>query len=221
MKRKTGSLVSRKCFSSRPGSRYSNTKSVIDSGKAASKVEILSNRFVSKRKGELFQRISPAALSELMQTSPVKKCENSEFRPQSPNQNYFHSEYVFSPIEAETTENTFIIIDFREYSEYLDCHIQQAVSFPSLNLIQDKIHPLMFRLKNQEGKSIVVYTREEKTGIEVAQKLAQRNFYNVFLLSGGLLEFSKKFPELVDGEVPLLSKTMQSTQLKRFLGNNR
>ena len=62
--------------------------------------------------------------------------------------------------------------------------------------------PEMFRLKNQPGKLIIVYAGDERPGVESAQKLAQRGFENIYLLTGGLEEFTKQYWQCLEGTNP-------------------
>ena len=89
-------------------------------------------------------------------------------------------------------------MDLRETDDFNYSHIKNSVSFPSINISRGKFHPHLLKLKNQENKHIIVYSHDEKTGIEVAQQLCQRNYYNVYLLTGGFAEFSKKYSSLID-----------------------
>ena len=203
--------------SSRPGSRYQHVKSTINSGKSASKVEVLSNRAVSKIKGELFQRINSAALAKIIQAQSVKEAgtprENTEFRYSTPplgNFPKFGEENNGQLREVVCDE--FVVIDCRDHEVYMEFHIKEAVSYPAFNITRDKMHPRIFDLKNQEGKIIVVYTNDERTGVEVAQQLAQRNYYNVYLLSGGILEFAIRFPQWISGTPPMPSKIMAAAK---------
>ena len=114
-------------------------------------------------------------------------------------------------------DNELILIDIREYEEYNQYHIKGAYSFSATNLNKDKVHPLIFKAKNQEGKIIVIYSTNDKSGIEYAQMFALRNYYNVYLLTGGIMEFVKYFPQLFEGNIPIV-KTVNNTP-KKCLGS--
>lgn len=107
----------------------------------------------------------------------------------------------------------FILLDLREADYYTKCHIKGAVSFPATNLTKDKFHPDVFRLRNQEGKLIIVYTQEERTGVESAQIFTQKNYDNIFLLSGGLFDFYIKYPQLVIGDTQFLDERIEINKL--------
>lgn len=109
---------------------------------------------------------------------------------------------IFSMTNPQTLpiqeDSEYIILDMREVFEYKAAHIKCSVSFPSINISRSKFHPYLLQMKNQENKHVIVYAHDEKTGVEVAQQLAQRNYYNVYLLTGGLVEFYKAYPHLVE-----------------------
>lgn len=46
---------------------------------------------------------------------------------------------------------------------------------------------------------IIVYMNDERIGSEVAKKLVEKGFENVFLLSGGIEQFLEEFTGLVEG----------------------
>jgi centrosomal protein CEP41 len=53
--------------------------------------------------------------------------------------------------------------------------------------------------KNQPGKLIIVYAWDERPGVEAAQKFSQRDYSNIYLLSGGLEQFVKDCYDLLEG----------------------
>ena len=214
--RRTGSRV-KNSGGSRPGSRYIHVKHTVNSGKSASKVEVLGNRIVSKLKGELFQRINSEDLEKLIQARSEKENgtdrEIIEFRYSTLPSGKFPKFGEENNGEVkEVVCDEFVVMDFRDHEMHMEFHIKEAVSFPAFNITRDRMHPRIFNLKNQEGKIIVVYTNDERTGVEVAQQLALRNYYNVYLLSGGISEFAVKFPQLISGIPPRLSKLIPSVK---------
>ena len=54
-------------------------------------------------------------------------------------------------------------------------------------------------MKNKDRKMIIMYHFDEKNGIPYANLLFQKGFDNVFLLNGGIEEFSKNYPEYLEG----------------------
>jgi rhodanese-related sulfurtransferase len=192
------------------GARYAQVKPTIDSGKTVRKLEILSNRAASKLKGELFLRISAQAVCDLLlnstQTFESNNFKSLDFSHISPPHRNMKSVSVRPAIFSMTNpsivslleESEFIIMDMREAGEFFSAHIKNAVNFPVINISRAKFHPHLLNMKNQPNKHIIVYSNDEKLGIEAAQQLALRNYYNVYLLTGGFNEFCKLYPSLVD-----------------------
>lgn len=46
---------------------------------------------------------------------------------------------------------------------------------------------------------IIIYSKEERSGMQAATLFSEKGFENVFLLSGGIEEFTKLYPEMCDG----------------------
>ena len=53
----------------------------------------------------------------------------------------------------------------RDKDEYVKWHIKEAYSFSLMLLNQDKTIPELFRFKNREGKMIIVYVLDERSGV--------------------------------------------------------
>ena len=98
-----------------------------------------------------------------------------------------------------TNQTTFLLLDMREESEYLDFHIKEAVNFPAPNVTRDKIIPELYRFWNKEDKLIIIYMYDERAGTAAAKLLYEKGYDNVFLLSGGIEEFLINFDSLVEG----------------------
>jgi len=49
---------------------------------------------------------------------------------------------------------------------------------------------------------MICYMDDEKVGMEIAGRLAEKNVDNVYLLSGGLSHFAVKYSSYVVGDVP-------------------
>ena len=210
--------------------KYEGVQSVIDSGKTIKQVEILSNQNVAKRKGEIFHRIKPSTVARLLNEAGPKESiydlnrDHEEVKDVDDNKSVYSiahsmaaSEFSVVTVNTEAlgiTENSeFVLLDLREPEEYEQYHIKEAISFPAPNITRDRILPEVFRLKNQTGKFIIVYTLDERSGVEAAKKFAERDYSNIYLISGGVEEFCKTFPQLVDGNPPVFKteKAKRST----------
>ena len=203
---KSQKSASRPSTGRKVGTKYSKVRATIDSGKTVRKVEVFSNRATSKLKGELFLRISSNALNQLITNSveneninSYKSQDFSYFSPTHKNTKAVTvAPVIFSLINPQTLpiqeESDYIILDTRDYEDYKSAHIKCSVSFPSINISRGKFHPYLLQMKNKENKHVIIYSKDERAGIEVAQQLAQRHYYNVYLLTGGLIEFYKSYP---------------------------
>lgn len=167
--------------------------------RAIMQVEIQSNQMAVKRRGELFKRISCVNLTKLLKSiAPVDP--NEEFKLAPEDSASQASRFSVFTIDGEIkTHEDFVLLDLRDPEDYVRCHIRYALSFPAPNVTRDRLLPEMFRLKNQAGKLIIVYAGDERPGVEHSQKLAQRGFENIFLLTGGLEEFIKLYPGYLEG----------------------
>ena len=170
--------------------------------RAIMQVELQSNQMTLKRRGEFFKRISCANLCKLIKSAtPVDL--NEEFKISPEDSASQASRFSVFTIEGEVkTQEDFVLLDLREPEEFIRFHVRFAQSFPAPNINRDRILPEMFRLRNQTGKLIIVYTLDERSGIESAQKLSTKGFENIYLLSGGLEEFSKQYCQYLEGTNP-------------------
>jgi len=94
---------------------------------------------------------------------------------------------------------TFVLVDFRERSDYDLYHIKEAISYPAANILRDKFPNEMYNIKNKDGKLIIVYDNEERTGINHSNLIFQKGWDNIYLMSGGLEDFAKAYPEYCEG----------------------
>ena len=170
--------------------------------RAIMQVELQSNQMTAKRRGELFKRISGANLCKLIKSAtPADPNEELKISPEDSASQA--SRFSVFTIDGEVmTQEDFVLLDLREPEDFIRFHIRFAQSFPAPNVTRDRVLPEMFRLKNQPGKLIIVYAFDERPGVESAQKRATRGFENIYLLSGGLEEFSKQFCQYLDGTNP-------------------
>jgi centrosomal protein CEP41 len=167
--------------------------------RAIMQVELQSNQMMVKRRGELFKRISSANLVKLIKSVAVSDVsEETKIAPEDSASQA--SRFSVFTLDGEVkTHEDFVLLDLRDPEEYVATHIRYALSFPAPNVTRDRILPEMFRIKNQPGKLIIVYAQDERPGVENAQKLAQRGFENVFLVTGGLEEFAKQYSQYLEG----------------------
>lgn len=60
----------------------------------------------------------------------------------------------------------------------------------------------LLKQKNQESKLIILYDLDEKVIAQTAHTLVQRGFDNIYVLTGGLVEYADMNPDHIEG-VPL------------------
>lgn len=180
-----------------------------------------SSHMVAKRRGELFRRIRAAQLVRLVrslhQESVYDLGEESKLGPEDSASQVAVSIMTVDH-EAPRTNCDFVICDLREPEEFEACHIMGAVSFPAPNVTRDRMLPEMYRLRNQPGKLIILYAWDERPGVESAQKLCNRGFENVFLLSGGLEDFIKSHYDYLEGR-SLPPRPQDLTATNKFRSN--
>ncbi|KAL1285716.1 Centrosomal protein of [Trichinella pseudospiralis] len=105
----------------------------------------------------------------------------------------------------QKTEFTFLLVDVRPESQFFKYRIKGAISFPYTNLCKGFTYEPaeMLAMKNQSGKMIICYDNDERFAKRVATMLVQRDYENVYLLSGGLGQALKLYPRgLIAGYVP-------------------
>ncbi len=83
------------------------------------------------------------------------------------------------------------IIDVREEYEYQDAHIKGAKNIP-MGRLKDEIDSIDW------SKNVVFVCRSGGRSLEIAVEVAEMG-YGVKNLLGGMIEFSKIAPELVEG----------------------
>ena len=203
----------------KPNPKYKNVSKVIDTGSTINNVAFISDQLVSKRKSELFKRLKGHTIIKLLKSTQENQIESiynlgNEDNNQlnnNDNQSVYSQNTNKSNITGVTavtyatemlgnlSEIDYIILDLRDESEYNNCHIKEAISFPGVMISRDKFLTEMIMMKNKEGKMIILYHSDERNGVPYANLLFQKGYDNVFFLSGGIEEFRKKFPEYLDG----------------------
>ncbi|EAS01972.2 rhodanese-like domain protein (macronuclear) [Tetrahymena thermophila SB210] len=207
--------------------KYDYVQGTLKTGTTIKDINIMSDQAVAKRKNELFKRIKTSTLSNLL-----KQDRNFESIYQLGEENKDQQQYVHdnmslvsNPISINSqatyisavtyatenlgiTDNTcFLLLDTREPEDFELYHIKESINLPAPNISRDKFIPAVYRFKNQPDKLIIIYHSDERNGIPIAQKLAEKGFENVFLLSGGIEKFVQEYPEELDGKkIPVIKK---------------
>lgn len=87
-------------------------------------------------------------------------------------------------------QSEFVLVDVRESDDHAKWSIQQSVNSPFTLMMQDKWNQQMVGFKNKMEKLIIIYHLDEKNGIRVASHLFEKGYDNIYLLSGGVEEFT-------------------------------
>ncbi len=96
-------------------------------------------------------------------------------------------------------DRPYLLLDVREAHEFAANHIYQARSFPEVLLNQDKSIAELRQYRDKEGSLIVIYAEKEREACRVAQRLAEKGYNNIFLLTGGISAFFRLCPEFIEG----------------------
>merc|ERR1712179_291912 len=111
-------------------------------------------------------------------------------------------ELLFQPYE----QKPYLLVDVRDRTEYEQCHIITALSYPASNFSRtmNPFSPEMYQFRNVDGKIIILYDIDGFIATECAHKMAQRGFENVFVLSGGMRLIAQKLSKgLTTGSFPV------------------
>ncbi|CAK9051340.1 Centrosomal protein of 41 kDa (Cep41) (Testis-specific gene A14 protein), partial [Durusdinium trenchii] len=173
--------------------KYANVRGSLDTGHTRRKVKHISTKEFLKRQNELFSRIKARELGEWLEFDPIHEREDGGERLETT-----------SPGSSATVSSSQIalVLDVRELAEFETCHIKTAVSYPLVNINQDRFTADMYRFKNRPGKVIVVYDDDERFSSLAARLLVERGFDNVRLLTGGLKVFGNANGHQLQGQLP-------------------
>lgn len=201
--------------------KFKNVQSKLDTGKTVDKVRLISHKEHLKRRDEAFYRITPLNLSELfeeyedtgayrgpeMVAKMVKSATGNyaiEREPESNNQ----GPRIVTYEEDENVQEEFpyLILDVRSREEFKINRIHRAQSFPAAHVNRENLHPDLYKFKNKDNTLIVFYENEERLASQTATALSEKGYNNIFVLAGGLLEFSARKPAYVEGQLPTQPK---------------
>lgn len=201
--------------------KYSHISQVVDTGKTIKDVRFASDQLVSKRKNELFKRVKSSTIVKLLNQNPQtesiynmvgetdqQKNEDNEGKSvvssMTAKSNMTHQTNVTAVTYAtemlgNLADIDFIIFDLRDIENYNEYHIRDAFSYPGCMITRDKFLPQMISMKNKDGKMIILYCQDERTGTPYAGLLFEKGYDNIYFLSGGIEEFAMHFPDYCDG----------------------
>lgn len=186
--------------------KFANVKGTLDTGNSFSKVKLISNREYIRRRSEIFKRVRPLTVYELIQENEEQHesinnlAGNEEQQPPlSPGSMVV----IDAKADGDKYKRPYLILDCRTSPEdYAVCRISTSKHYPADWLRHDRITPTLYHYKNRENKVVIVYTLDDREGRVVARQFVEKGFDNVFLLTGGLEAFLKEFPQSVEGTLP-------------------
>ncbi|EEY70422.1 sporangia induced conserved hypothetical protein [Phytophthora infestans T30-4] len=198
--------------------KYKNTQSKIDSGTTVNKVRLISHKEFLKRRDETFRRITCRCLAELFNeyedtggasqpemVARMVKGPNGDFTMErvpvgEDNQESCGPRIVsYEADEKEDYDAPYLVLDTRSKEEFAANRIHRAKNYPTTFLNRDVLLPEMHQFKNQDSKLIIIYDLDDKTVAQTAHTLVQRGFDNIYVLTGGLLDFADEYPEHIEG----------------------
>lgn len=204
--------------------KYKDIKKTIDSGNTIKSNQFMSDQLISKRKSEMFKRVKGSTIIKLLKISQesngesiynvgegaqvtdsqpgnIKEDDKSVASEQTNKSNITGITAVTYATEmlGNLSDISFILLDLREPEEYKNIHIREAQSFPGVLISRDKFTQQIIMMKNQDSKMIILYHNDERNGIPFANNFFQKGYDNVYFLSGGIEDFSKKYPEYLEG----------------------
>ncbi|CCI50723.1 unnamed protein product [Albugo candida] len=196
--------------------KYKDTKSKIDSGTTVNKVRQISQREFLKRRDETFRRITCKCLAELFgeyedtngkcapgpeMLAKMVERDGKYCLDRVPVNNNSGGPRVISyeADEVEEYDAPYLILDTRSKEEFTTNRLQRAQSFPSSFVCRDYILPQMQKFKNQENYLIILYDLDDTNVAQTAHVLVQRGFDNLYVLTGGILEYADFHPEHIEG----------------------
>jgi len=116
------------------------------------------------------------------------------------------AETVISVVETDVSileAQEHMILDLREPSEFAKYHVQSALNYPAAMLARDQYPSELFRAKRDPKKIVIVYHSSDSSGAQPATMMVQKGFENLYMLSGGMEDLVRDYPELIEGDVPM------------------
>lgn len=169
------------------------------------------------RRDEIYYRITPRQLYELYME--YERDEYESINDNTPLSKYGGSPKIVTHSEyAEPLNNKpYLILDIRDHLEYNKNHLMQARSFPLAYLRRDQLHSEVYKFKNDKEALIIVYCDDERISKEAAKILVDRGIDNMYLLSGGLNEFSMDYADYIEGDLPVIKTPPKTSRFKKTM----
>lgn len=165
------------------------------------KMKFVTAREFSRRRDEIYYRITPSQVYELY--NEYEKDEYESIQDTDADSSARGPRIVtHSEMASPEYKKPYLLLDVRDRAEYEEYHLLQARNFPLAYLRRDQVHPELYSFRNVPDVLIIVYCDDERISREAAKMMVDRGTDNIFLLSGGLNEFAREFPAFVEGVLP-------------------
>ena len=182
--------------------KYAHVEGKLDSGLTINKVKTVSASQFAQRRDEIFFRISRHQVFELYneyeadEYEDIAEAETRHVGAPGP--------VIVTHSESDRAdyEKPYLLLDVREQQAFNAYHMLQARSFPYILMRRDRMPPELNKFKNKPEHLVIVVSDDERLGRDAAKLLVDRGCDNVYLLSGGINDFSIDYPSYVEGVIP-------------------
>jgi centrosomal protein CEP41 len=178
--------------------KYSHIQGTLNTGLTVEKVKNVTASEYAKRRDEIFFRINKNQVYELFNEYEASEYESIADSSRSRDLKIVTHNQSDSPVY----DKPYLILDVRDVGDFNTCHLLQARSFPYTLLRRDQLHPEIYKFRNKTETLIIVYCDDEKISRDAAKVLVDRGTDNIYLLTGGMEEFSQLFPAFLEGVPP-------------------
>ena len=180
--------------------KYANVQAKLDTGVTVDKIKYVTAREYSRRREEIFYRITTKQLYELYNEY---EADERETLAEAFGDGHGGPRIVSHTEMAQPTyDRPYLILDVREPEDFRKSHLFNARNFPNNYLRRDQAPPELYTFRNKPGMLIIIYCDDERISRESAKLLVDRGTDNIYLLSGGYNDFVKEFPSFVEGDLP-------------------
>ena len=173
--------------------KYKDVTSTINTGLTVNKVKNVTANECSKRRQEIYYRLSHNQLSKLFEEYEQDEHEAVAAVANDLNENRGPKIVTYHENSQALNQKPYLILDCREIDEYRNCHILQARNYSFTAMRRDQMHPEIYQFKNKEGAMIILYCDDERISREAAKLMVDRGIDNIFLLSGGISSLTHLF----------------------------
>lgn len=186
--------------------KYAHVKGTLNTGMTVDKVQIVTAREYSKRRDEIFFRLKKMQMAQLYDEYEAEDYEQIQHSPD--NRGGEPRIVTYDQFDEPEYEKPYLILDCRSAEEFNQCHLLRARSFPYAMLRRDQLHPEVYKFRNKAESLIILYCDDEKISREAAKVMVDRGTDNIFVLTGGIIEFAGDYAQYVEGVHPEHERVM-------------